>query len=283
MPATTFTIFDSSGQGWALGVTTSGSLQVTATNVNNTPVTVSSYSPQDAINLVKNFAHGIPVDAVQSNVCDAINSMIWCFYPWSWTIKSLTPITLVDGVQDYSPTDSDILRPTLLRIVRTDTTPNEARELALLSNLGVELTRKGGLESITAVGLLSTGAIRLMYAASVGTGQTLQLQGFYQQKPTRITDSTLSTPFSFPDYYYNVFIEGLKWKMYQLADDPRAGTMQYSKNGTMMRQYTGQYGIFMDALLTMARTEDLKGGDEFQFPEQALGSGRSFWPGLYGL
>src|SRR6185503_17796769 len=107
--------------------------------------------------------------------------VMWTFYPWSWTIKSLTPITLTDGVQDYTPTDTDILRPTLFRIVRTDTTPQEARELALLSNLGVELTRKGGLETITACGILSTGAIRLMYAASVGTGQTLQLQGFYQQ------------------------------------------------------------------------------------------------------
>ncbi len=41
--------------------------------------------------------------------------------------------------------------------------------------------------------------------------------------------------------------------------------------------------MFMDQLLAMARTEDLGQGDEFSFPEQALGVGRSYWPGLYGI
>ena len=245
---------------------------------------MSTYTPQNAVDLVKDFAHGVAIsDNSAAWMCDIIHSMMWTFYPWSWTISSLTPITLVDGTQDYTPTNTDILRPTLLRIARTDVTPNEARELALLSNLGVELTRKGGLDTITACGILSTGAIRLNYAASVGIGQVLQLQGFYQKTPTAITKDLMQTPFSFPDYYFNVFVEGLKWQFYTFADDQRAGSASYSKNGSMTRQYNGYYAVFTDALLTMARTEDLKGGDEFMFPEQSLGNGRSYWPGLYGL
>lgn len=242
-----------------------------------------SYSPKDAINLVQSFAHGIPVADVASMACDMVNSMIHVFYPWSWTVSTLTPITCVQGQQDYTPTNTDILRPLILRLVRTDVTPNEARELALLANLPVELSRTGGIETITAAGYLSSGAIRLMYAASIGGSQVMQIQGFYQSVPTRITDANLTTPFAFPDRYFNVFIEGLKWQLYHLADEPRAGMMTYSKNGSMQRVYTGQLGLFMDSLLTAARTEDLAGGDEFMWPESPIGVGRSYWPGIYGV
>lgn len=244
----------------------------------------STYAPQDALALVQNFAHGIPLTLVQSNLCDIVNSEIWCFYPWSWSIATLTPIPCVDGIQDYTPTNTDILRPLKIRLARTDVVPVEYRELGFLANLSPELTRKGGLETNTSVGYFASGPFfRLMYAASVGTGQILQIQGEYQRLPNRITDSNLTTVFQFPDRYFNVFVEGLKWKVYQLSDDPRAGGAQYTKNGNMVRGYSGQMGLFMDMLLTEARTEDLQKGDEFQFPESPLGVGRTYWPGLYGV
>lgn len=248
------------------------------------PAQPGSYCPQDALNLVQQFAHGLPVQKVAAPVCDMINSMIWTFYPWSWSIESFTPIICVDGQQDYAVTDQNILRPLKFRIVRTDVTPNEYRELAALANLSPELTRRGGIETIRAFTYFASGPIvRLQYATSVGTTQQLQLQGEYQFQPTRITSATLDTPFQFPDRYFNVFVEGLKWKIYQLGDDPRAGTAQYSKNGSMMRQYTNQLGLFQESLLQMARTEDLQSGDEFMFPDDPLGGGRGAWPGIYGL
>lgn len=244
----------------------------------------STYSPQDALNLVKAYAHGIPVDVVQSNVCDIVHSMLWVFYPWRWSISPLTQITCVNGQQDYSPLDNDILRPLRIQLIRTDVSPNEVRELALLANLSVELARQGGLETITSAGWYPTSnIIRLLYAASVSGTQILKIQGFYQKTPIKITDSNLTTPFLFPDHYFGTFVEGLKWKIYQLSDDPRAGSIQYSKNGSSERVYTGQLGMFMDSMLAMARTEDLGQGDEFSFPEQPIGVGRSYWPGLYGV
>jgi len=251
-----------------------------------------SYSPNDALTVVQNLVHGVPTAAIQAQACDQVNSMIWTFYPWAWTIKSLTPINCSQGTQDYAPTNTDILRPLKLRLVRTDVTPNEFREMALLANLSPELTRTGGLETITSCGWYASGPfIRLMYAASVSGTQTLQIQGEYQAVPTTITAANITSTFAqlgignngLPDRYFNGFVEGLLWKLYQLSDDPRAGTMQYAKNGSYMRQYSGQLGIFMDALLQMARTEDLASGDQFEFPAQPLGVGRSYWPGLYGV
>jgi len=248
-----------------------------------------AYSFQDALDLVQQFAHGIPVNQTLTSgntvgqvACDVVNQMMWRFYPWSWSIATFTPITTVDGVQDYNVTNNDVLRPLRVQLVRTDITPNESRELSLLANLSVEFTRKGGLETNTNAGYYASGPfIRLMYAASVGTGQVLQIQGQYQKISPTLT--TLATTVPFTDRYFNVFVEGLKWKIYQLGDDPRAGTMQYSKNGSMQRGYTGQLGLFMDTLLEMARTEDLQAGDEFSFPENPLGVGRNYWPGLYGV
>lgn len=244
----------------------------------------ATYCPNDAIALAQSFGHGVPTLVVKANLCDVINSMMWVSYPWSWSVLSFTPINLSNGVQDYNPTDTNILRPIAARVVRTDITPNEWRELGFLQNLAPELSRLGGLDTLKAIRWIAgSNIIRFDIAIGISGTQTLQFQGEYQAVCPKIDETNLDVPFRFPDRYYNVFIEGLKWKIYQLADDPRAGTVQYTKNGVMNRVYTGQLGIFMDALFMMARTEDLGTGDQFMFPDSPFGVGRSYWPGIYGI
>src|SRR5271169_2915509 len=137
---------------------------------------VPTYTPNDAITLNQNLVHGIPVNNIKIYACDMANSMMWTFFPWAWSIKSLYPIILANGVQDYINLSVDILRPLKMRIVRTDITPNEFRELDLLANLGVELTRLGGLETNRALGWFgSANFFRFQYAVSVSGTQQLQL------------------------------------------------------------------------------------------------------------
>ncbi len=366
----------------------------------------STYSPSDAISLVQQFAHGTPLTNVQAPLCDMINSMIWTFYPWGWSIASLTatnlnqqtqgsgsaptggaqftgnqqdyyitgawftyPISLQVGgtsnnnygggwpialataatpgltesgttvtvtlgyqhnlpigttlagltgtisgatVAGYNTTltittvpnntsivgtiatgslgnsggsgDPKILRPVKMRICRLDSDPAEYRELSLLGNLSPEFSRTAGVDTMKALGwFASSNFFRFDVAPQVSTGQIIQLQGEYQQTPTKITNSNLTTPFSFPDTYFNVFVEGLKWKIYQLSDDQRAGGIAVSRNGGQVKQFTGQFGVFYEQLQQMARTEDMGAGDEFQFPQDPLGVGRSYWPGLLGV
>jgi hypothetical protein len=368
----------------------------------------STYAPQDAINLVQQYAHGAPLAVPASNLVDMVASMIWRYYPWGWSIASLTQTNLVQltqgagspptgganftgNQQDYtitgawftfpinlqvnnSPTNSygggfivktlpnglsesgttvtintlyqhnlptgttlagktgtiitddtsaagvayngstvtitsvpttsqivgtisssglatsggsgapNILRPLKMRIARLDSNPPEYRELAALANLSPELSRTAGIDTMGAAGwFASQSFFRLMNAPVVGAGQIIQLLGEYQTRPTKVTDATLNTPFPFPDDYFNVMDAGLLWKVYQLTDDPRAGGAQLSRNGSLVEQFTGQLGVFMSMLKEMARTEDLGAGDEFMYPEQPLGVGRSYWPGLYGV
>ena len=360
----------------------------------------SSYSPQDAINLVTQFAHGSPLALSAPQIVDQINSVIWRYFPWGWSIKSL-PATnvfqLTTGAgspptgganftgnqQDYTITglwavvpinlqfggitnnnfgggfvcsslansggsytlttlnphnlplgtvlagttittrqitpntqaweggpatitsipnnttilatgnpgvttvtsgDPQILRPLKMRIARLDTNPPEYRELAALGNLSPELSRTAGIDTMKAVGWFSSqNFFRFDVAPQVSQGQIIQLLGEYQFQPTKVTALNLTTPFPFPDEYFNVLEAGLLWRVYQLLDDPRAGGAQMGENGVFSREYTGQMGVFMTYLKEMARTEDLGTGDEFRFPESPLGIGRSYWPGLYGV
>jgi hypothetical protein len=361
----------------------------------------STYSPQDAINLVQTYAHGAPLVVPAANIVDMISSAIWRYYPWGWSINSFTQTNMVQltqgagapptggaqftgNRQDYTitgawftypiniqfggvtnnnfgggfivqttpnglsevgttvtintlyphnlPTGATlagttgtivcdantawngltvtittvstnqqivgtvspsglpasggsgaplILRPLKMRLARLDTNPPEYRELAALANLSPELSRTAGIDTMGAVGwFASQSFFRLMNSPQVSQGQIIQLLGEYQARPAKVTAANMTTPFPFPDDYFNVMDAGVLWKVYQLTDDPRAGGAQQSKNGSMIQQYTGQLGHFMSLLLEMARTEDLNAGDEFMYPESPLGVGRSYWPGL---
>ena len=154
----------------------------------------------------------------------------------------------------------------------------------MLANLTPELSRTAGIDTMKGIGWFpSSDFFRFDTTPQVSNGQIIQLHCEYQQLPTKITNSNLSTPFPFPDQYFNVLEAGLLWRVYMLIDDPRAGAAMLSKNGAYIEQWSGQMGIWMSMLREMARTEDLSSGDEFMFPEQPLGVGRSYWPGLYGV
>jgi hypothetical protein len=243
----------------------------------------STYTPQSAIDLIKNFVHGIPLDAIAPNVCDMVHSTMWVYYPWSWSIASLTAINLTDGVQDFTPTNTDILRPLKVRMVRTDVSPNEFEDLAVLANLPPDLSRKMGFRTIKNVGWFgSQSFFRLETAVNIGATTTLQIQGEYQKVPTKMSSNTMNVVLPFPDYYFPVFVEGVKYFALALSDDPRAGGVQVARNGSIQKGYTGQWSNFMDMLLMMARTEDLGSGDQWRFPESGMGVGQASNPGLFG-
>src|SRR5438445_13864278 len=54
----------------------------------------STYAPQDALNLVTQYAHGAPLSVPAANIVDMIASAIWRYYPWGWSIASLTQTNL---------------------------------------------------------------------------------------------------------------------------------------------------------------------------------------------
>jgi hypothetical protein len=252
----------------------------------------TTYTYQNAIDLVRKFIKDVPLStsSVDIMLCDRVNSVTFGAYPWRWTLASLTAITLVDGQQDYSLAAADattaaggVWQLVRTRVRRTDTTPDEWRELEIRSFLPPELTRTGGLETLKLVSYdEASSKVRLDLAASVPTGVTLQLEGEFKKNPTKIAALSqkpheVGGTSAFPDQYFDVIVEGLLWKAYQYCDDSRAGSIVYVK-GTS--QYTGQLGVFHDALMWMARQEDQGYGTDLIFPTEPLGAS-SYQGGIF--
>lgn len=246
----------------------------------------NTYAPQDAVQMAKAMNHKVPVTEIQVWVCNQVNSIIWTAAPWRWTQANFTAITLVDGTQDYALASADaaaIYRVVNLRLARTDLSPVKYQELNQKNHLGVELERKAGIDGIRNFAYEpSINKIRLDYAASVSGTAVLALQGEYQTNPTAITQGTLTTALVQPDHYFNVYLAGVRWMFYDLADDPRAGSATEITLGR--KSYSGQLGVFMSFLDAMKQAEDFSDGEELNFPSEPLGantqgSGWGIYPG----
>lgn len=240
-----------------------------------------TYTPNDAITLVKSMVKNCPVSAIQIQACDLVNSAMWIAAPFQWTRANIAPsIPLVDGVQDFT-VPSQFYRLLSARITRTDITPNYYQELDPIEWIPPELTQKMGYTSQNAICYETTfGMLRLTFPISVPSGVTLQIDGEYQMFPTRITSFTLGTNFWFPDQYFPVFVDGLQYYFYKFTDDARAGTVQIVRG---QRMYTGQFGVFHDSLLGMCEAEDLKNGQGQEFPAEPFGMSAARAPiGIFG-
>lgn len=78
-----------------------------------------TYRWSDAIATAGQMVHRIPTAPLELYAADQINSIIWKTFPWRWTLNALTPITLVNGQQDYTPVPTDFWRWINPRLVRT--------------------------------------------------------------------------------------------------------------------------------------------------------------------
>ncbi len=234
-----------------------------------------TYSPQDAIDHLELHVKDIPVFELDAVMCDAVSSIMYSEWMWRWTITAFTAIPLVDGQQDYTlPTT--LYRLDHARIVRTDTSPD-----TYLPDLNVAETLSPNLNPCSAYSIraithdATTNKLRLERAMSVSTGETWELQGGHQPNHTKIDESTIKSAFWVPDHYFHVYIEGLKWKLYEYADDSRAGVVTIDRMGN--RQAAGQAGKFYMGLDVMRQAEDRGSGNASEYPDEPFGVSSSYY------
>jgi hypothetical protein len=237
----------------------------------------TTYTVQDSVDIVRKFIKDAPTSLIDVRLADYVNNIIFCAYPWRWTIKSLTPIVLTDNVQDITlaaadlPTDAaGLYRLIRARIVRTDTTPDETYDELKITEFIPPDTQKAGWPRIGLISFVeATSKLRLQRPPEITSPVVLQLEGEYQRNPAKIT--ALSNSLIYPDQYFQVFVEGMLWQAYRYFGDSRAGSIVMVKG---VPQYTGQYGVFMSHLFAMQVAEDHANGDPFRFPDEPLGVGR---------
>lgn len=238
-----------------------------------------TYTYTNAVSHVAFFVKNMPVTNVQVVACDTIQSIIWCAYPWSWTLTANTTVTLSDGVQDFAGINADFMKMVRARITRTDTTPDLYNELLIVKWLPPELSTKLGWNDLTSVCYEATLAkLRLNATIALPSGVTARLDYEYQKSPTKVT--SLATTLPCPDHYFDVVVAGLTWQFYKFADDPRAGTLVADRMGSV--RASGAMGEFYDLLHWMRESEDWGAGDTI-FPDNPLGGYRVGPPGLFGM
>jgi len=219
-----------------------------------------TFTVDDAFGLAKKLAKGIPFAGIDLTIANIVNATIYKAFPWRDTLKSSTPagtsptwteVSLTDGNQDFATGLTDIYRMTQFWITRTDTSPNQIRNIDVAKNIPIDLIPKSPYAVRQASYQAGINKFRLESAVSVPSGTTWTLGGEYQPHPTKLTD--LENPFWFDDEHLEVFAKGLVYWAYRLADDSRAGAMRTSDGKAV---YTGALGEFMQAIDSMAGGED---------------------------
>ena len=166
-----------------------------------------TYKWSDAIAACGNLVHSIPTAPLQLYAADQINSIIWKTFQWRWTLNAITPITLINGQQDYPNVPVDFWRWVNPRLVRTDITPNVNQPIKMAKHLEVEVQRQGSVQTIQSVSYEPTvNSFRLEITPQISGTITMVLAGDYQQLPQRLTSVNQLMPF--PDSYFNVALRG---------------------------------------------------------------------------
>ena len=225
----------------------------------------------DLIGVTGTLLKGMPLTALNTQVCDFISNDMYLEYPWKDTITTIATgtIPLLDGVQDYD-SPINIYRLTRAMLVRYDTTPVQFRDLDIVDDNAPNLDPRSYVSIRSCSQQQATGTLRLESAVQVPTGTLLELQGEYQLNPTKI--AALNQGLWFKDQYAQVALEGLMYWAYKLSDDTRAGTVQTDAQGRATA-YTGQLAIYKAALYRMKMAEDW-GTENGLFPESTMGLGR---------
>ena len=74
---------------------------------------MAAYSPGEASVFAREFVKGVPISSVDFLICDMIQSIMWDFYVWNFTIKQKLKVNdtfLTDGAQDLSGIPTDFYR-----------------------------------------------------------------------------------------------------------------------------------------------------------------------------
>lgn len=215
-----------------------------------------TYVVRDAMTLAQKLAKGVPFAGVDMPIADIVNSTIWKSFPWRDTLLpsgtgGWSEVSLTDGNQDFSTGLTNIYRVTQFWITRTDTTPDEIRNISVAKSIPIDLTPKSPLAVRQASYQAGINKFRLESAVQVTSGNTWTVGGEYQPHPTKLVD--LGNSFWFDDEHLEVFAKGLSYWALRLADDSRAGSMQVSGG---IPAYSGSLGEFMQAIQDMAAAED---------------------------
>jgi hypothetical protein len=214
-------------------------------------------APNDALTYAKRFVGSLPVDdsALIYRLLDDAHKEFWMFDNWSWTVGLVETVALVNNTQDYNLVGSytDFAFLLYIRLITSDTN-QITDDLKVTQSLPVSTLQYGQPKRVSYIAG-SPNKLRVL-PIPLNYSSLPSILGYYKKKPTAISNSNYTndyaTSFGIPDFWFQVYQEMVLLKAYLFTRDPRAGTIQVN-NGQL--QYTGQFGVVMEALNFVKATE----------------------------
>ncbi len=213
----------------------------------------ATLQPADAFEYAKSFLKRMPLEDIEVPILQEVNQMVWMAAPWRWTQGSLPATTVTSDTQDYTIATPD----DFLYLINGYISDGDRvyRQLEMEASLPADVKVVGNPSRISYVG-----ENEYRTFPKSGTLPATPLQQFilqYKRKAPIITNETQYTDgfLEMDDEWFWVYIAGVLWKSYQWGDDGRAGQVTLAANGAP--QYTGQLGVFKDALRIMSEREKL--------------------------
>lgn len=210
----------------------------------------STLRPIDAIEYAKRFVKDMPLEDVQWRILDDVSKYLWMAAPWRWTLGLVGQILMLNGQQDYTlAVPADFLYP-IYAYYGDGTSPNMYLEIE--PKLASTVIQQGNPTRLSYEG---SNTWRL-YPNPVISG-TKVINIFYKKIAPVLTPKNIydQNVLILDDEWFWVYEEGVLWKAYLYADDPRAGSAQMDSRGQW--QYSGKRADFESAIQKMREREKL--------------------------
>lgn len=197
--------------------------------------------------------------AVAMEILDEACSRLWMAAPWSWTVSTLTPITVSANTTDYSayfPTNFALV----YKAVMTQGNDIVNKPLAIVPNLPTSATNQGEVQYIMAIPpstLPGAGTIRVgPRPASAISTQNIYLD--YKLVPPVITSAncTSADATGTPPRWWHVYKSLVLETAYKYADDSRGYDITIDPN-TKQVKLGGQMAVSEYYLNEMRQKEPM--------------------------
>jgi len=206
-------------------------------------------SPQEALDHAKRFIGSMPVDdaAMKYRILDDAHRALWMRAPWRWSIASVEPVVLQNGVQDYALTPISDFFTLVQSAITNGQEKHDLRVVSVIPSTGVITGRPSQVQG-------SAAQLRFW---PVPTGYTTGPTVFsiYKKTTTAISSGNVNNAYStlgIPNEWFWVYQEMVMLKAMQFSNNPKAGGVTVANN---VVQYTGQYGAVEAAIQEMIRGE----------------------------
>lgn len=213
--------------------------------------------PSAALALAKYFIKRPPDDQLRVAIANNVYARIWNAANFVWTLGSvevsLTPTAPNTAQQNYSFTKLT----DCARFVRGYISSPTSGTAAIRTDAVNEVIPVAYIPSTDVTGLAQTfqwipggGTDTIRLDARALYPNNTKFYGVYKKSLTPFTAKTIeeTATFLIPDEFYYVFEEGVLWKYLRYIGDQSAGGVTIQEGKAV---YSGQFGVFMDAIQEM--------------------------------